>query len=40
MNYEKKISELTLNLQKQERDNSFKDEELRNLRKIAREVVE
>ncbi|CDW90811.1 UNKNOWN [Stylonychia lemnae] len=40
MNLEKKIAELQLNLQKQERDSSFKDEELKNMRKFAKEAAE
>ena len=40
MGYEKKISELTLNLQKAERDSAFKDEELRNVRQYAKEAAE
>lgn len=40
MHYEKIIAELQLNLQKSERDNSFKDEELKNMRKFATEAAE
>lgn len=36
---EKKISEMSLDLQKLERDLSFKDEELRNMRKYAEEAA-
>ena len=39
MKYEKKISELTLNLQKLERDNSFKEEEIKNMQKCALEAI-
>jgi hypothetical protein len=37
--YEKRISELTLNLQKHERDLAFRDEELRAMRKYAEEAA-
>lgn len=40
MGYENKVSELALNLQKLERDNAFKDEEIKNLKNIARDVLE
>lgn len=40
MQYEKKISELNMALQKMERDISYKDEEIRSIKNIAREVAE
>ena len=40
ISYEKRISELTMQLQKQERDIAYKDEEIRSVKNIAREVAE
>jgi hypothetical protein len=40
MGYEKRISEMQLNMQKLERDNAFKDEEITKLRNINRDVLE
>lgn len=40
MNYEKRVQELTLNMQKLERDNAFKDEEISKLKNITRDVLE
>jgi hypothetical protein len=40
MQYEKKISDLTLEIQKMERDINFKDEELKSIKSIARDVAE
>ena len=40
MNYEKKLSELQLNLQKFERDNAFKEEEIKNMQKCALEAIQ
>jgi hypothetical protein len=39
MNYEKRIQEMMLNMQKLERDLSYKEEELKNVKNIARETA-
>ena len=40
MMYEKRISEMALTIQKQDRDISYKDEEIRSIKNIAREMAE
>ena len=40
MNYEKRIQEMMLNMQKLERDIAYKDEEIKNVKNIARDVAE
>jgi hypothetical protein len=40
MNYEKRLSELMMTVQKQERDIAYKDEEIRAVKNVAREVAE
>jgi hypothetical protein len=40
MNYEKKINELQLNLSKLERDNGFKEEEIKSMQKCALEAIQ
>jgi len=40
MNYEKRIQELMMNQLKMERDVAYKDEELKNVKNIARDVAE
>lgn len=39
MNYEKRIQEMMMNMQKLERDLSYKEEELKNIKNIARETA-
>ena len=40
MKYEKRLSELMMTVQKQERDLLYKDEELKSIKNIARDVAE
>lgn len=40
MHYEKRIGDLMLTLQKQERDILYKDEEIKSIKNIARDVAE
>lgn len=39
MNYEKRIQEMMMNMQKLERDLSYKEEELKNIKNIARDTA-
>lgn len=39
INYEKRIQELMLNMQKLERDLSYKEEEIKNVKNIARDTA-
>ena len=39
MNYEKRIQEYLMNIQKLERDLSYKEEELKNIKNIARDAA-
>jgi hypothetical protein len=39
MNYEKRIQEYLMNIQKLERDLSYKEEELKNMKNIARDTA-
>lgn len=40
MHYEKRIGDLMLTMQKQERDILYKDEEIKSIKNIARDVAE
>jgi len=40
MVYEKRIAEMMMTMQKQERDILYKDEELKSIKNIARDVAE
>ncbi len=40
MSYEKRIAEMLLTIQKQERDILYKDEEIKSVKNIARDVAE
>jgi hypothetical protein len=40
MDYEKRISDFMLTIQKQERDILYKDEEIKSIKNIARDVAE
>ena len=40
MMYEKRIADLMMTLQKQERDITFKDQEIKSVKNIARDVAE
>jgi len=40
LNYEKRIQDLMLTIQKQERDISYKEEEVKSIKHIARDVAE
>ena len=40
MNYEKRIAEMLMTIQKQERDILYKDEEIKSIKNIARDLAE
>ena len=40
MQYEKRIAEMLMNIQKQERDILYKDEEIKSIKNIARDLAE
>lgn len=40
LNYERRIADLLMNIQKQERDLLYKDEEIKSIKNIARDVAE
>jgi hypothetical protein len=40
MNYEKSIAEMLMTIQKQERDILYKDEEIKSIKNIARDLAE
>lgn len=40
LEYEKRIQDLMLTIQKQERDISYKEEEIKSIKNIARDVAE
>jgi SMC interacting uncharacterized protein involved in chromosome segregation len=40
MNYEKRIAEMLMTIQKQERDILYKEEEIKSIKNIARDVAE
>jgi hypothetical protein len=40
LSYEKRLSEMLMTVQKQERDLLYKDEELKSIKNIARDVAE